>query len=327
MCLLFSCSMRIYSAWSEDGCYIEQTNRTHTVCMCNHLTNFAILMDLVDDGAEILQQLSQFNENMKFMISISVAVCIIFIIIVIMTLKYFNGAFVKVSHHRRRRRQQSSSSNARDDIIIDTNPNNTNHQRSAVHTAHFNGGGGGGAAGHEFGVPQHQSTPLNVLRNINYAAQANVNRSNNGSIRGNNSSMINNNIFGTNHDRNNMNNRNVNNSNVVNCQNQSNSSNLTNNVGFVRDTEISLRMNGGVPDGMIVMRTTNGGLSSVVGDSASVQYHHHHLHHHLHHHHHYGTGGEMSSHSGHSSPSLDAQQPITSPNNACENINLRDFSV
>lgn len=317
--------MRIYSAWSEDGCYIEQTNRTHTVCMCNHLTNFAILMDLVDDGAEILQQLSQFNENMKFMISISVAVCIIFIIIVIMTLKYFNGAFVKVSHHRRRRRQQSSSSNARDDIIIDTNPNNTNHQRSAVHTAHFNGGGG--AAGHEFGVPQHQSTPLNVLRNINYAAQANVNRSNNGSIRGNNSSMINNNIFGTNHDRNNMNNRNVNNSNVVNCQNQSNSSNLTNNVGFVRDTEISLRMNGGVPDGMIVMRTTNGGLSSVVGDSASVQYHHHHLHHHLHHHHHYGTGGEMSSHSGHSSPSLDAQQPITSPNNACENINLRDFSV
>lgn len=34
------------SAWSEEGCYVEFTNRTHTVCLCNHLTNFAILMDV-----------------------------------------------------------------------------------------------------------------------------------------------------------------------------------------------------------------------------------------------------------------------------------------
>lgn len=284
--------------------------------MCNHLTNFAILMDLVDDGAEILQQLSLFNENMKLMISISVAVCICFIVIVIMTLKFFNGVFVKVSHHRRRR-QQSSSTNGRDDIIIDTNPNNTNHR--AANATQYN-------ATHEFVAPQHQSTPLNVLRNINYATQANVNRSNNGSIRGNNS-MINNDIFGANRDRNNMNNsnnRNNNNSNNVNCQNIS--SNLANNIAFVRDTEISLRMNGATPDGMIVMRTTNG-LSSVVGDSASVQYHHHHLHHHLHHHHHYGTS-ELSSHSSQSSPSLDIQTFAPHSSNVCDNnINLRDFSV
>ncbi|KAK6619841.1 hypothetical protein RUM44_006240 [Polyplax serrata] len=33
------------SAWSEEGCEIELTNKTHTICRCNHLTNFAVLMD------------------------------------------------------------------------------------------------------------------------------------------------------------------------------------------------------------------------------------------------------------------------------------------
>ena len=32
--------------WSEQGCHVESTNTTHTVCQCNHLTNFAILMDV-----------------------------------------------------------------------------------------------------------------------------------------------------------------------------------------------------------------------------------------------------------------------------------------
>lgn len=35
-----------YSAWSEEGCRVEGTNATHTVCECDHLTNFAILMDV-----------------------------------------------------------------------------------------------------------------------------------------------------------------------------------------------------------------------------------------------------------------------------------------
>ncbi|XP_039298598.1 latrophilin Cirl isoform X5 [Nilaparvata lugens] len=34
------------SAWSEDGCKIAETNKTHTICKCEHLTNFAILMDV-----------------------------------------------------------------------------------------------------------------------------------------------------------------------------------------------------------------------------------------------------------------------------------------
>ncbi|KAH9515232.1 Adhesion G protein-coupled receptor L3 [Bulinus truncatus] len=32
--------------WSRDGCKMLETNSTHTTCSCNHLTNFAILMDV-----------------------------------------------------------------------------------------------------------------------------------------------------------------------------------------------------------------------------------------------------------------------------------------
>jgi hypothetical protein len=39
--LLYFCS-----AWSDEGCRVELTNHTHTICQCDHLTNFAILMDV-----------------------------------------------------------------------------------------------------------------------------------------------------------------------------------------------------------------------------------------------------------------------------------------
>ncbi|CAG2104788.1 unnamed protein product, partial [Medioppia subpectinata] len=32
--------------WLSEGCWMESTNATHTVCMCNHLTHFALLMDI-----------------------------------------------------------------------------------------------------------------------------------------------------------------------------------------------------------------------------------------------------------------------------------------
>lgn len=31
--------------WDDQGCRVASSNRTHTVCMCNHLTGFANLMD------------------------------------------------------------------------------------------------------------------------------------------------------------------------------------------------------------------------------------------------------------------------------------------
>ncbi|KAG8235883.1 hypothetical protein J437_LFUL010113 [Ladona fulva] len=34
------------SSWSEEGCRVESTNISHTLCQCDHLTNFAVLMDI-----------------------------------------------------------------------------------------------------------------------------------------------------------------------------------------------------------------------------------------------------------------------------------------
>jgi len=31
--------------WDDEGCHVESTNRTHTVCRCNHLTGFSNLMN------------------------------------------------------------------------------------------------------------------------------------------------------------------------------------------------------------------------------------------------------------------------------------------
>lgn len=32
--------------WLSDGCWVESTNSTHTVCMCNHLTHFALMSEI-----------------------------------------------------------------------------------------------------------------------------------------------------------------------------------------------------------------------------------------------------------------------------------------
>ncbi|RWS23052.1 hypothetical protein B4U80_07576 [Leptotrombidium deliense] len=32
--------------WSDNGCVLTFTSKTHTICECNHLTNFAVLMDI-----------------------------------------------------------------------------------------------------------------------------------------------------------------------------------------------------------------------------------------------------------------------------------------
>ncbi|GFR13766.1 latrophilin Cirl, partial [Trichonephila clavata] len=31
--------------WSAKGCWVESSNKTHTVCLCDHLTNFALIME------------------------------------------------------------------------------------------------------------------------------------------------------------------------------------------------------------------------------------------------------------------------------------------
>ncbi|XP_029345883.1 latrophilin Cirl isoform X1 [Acyrthosiphon pisum] len=54
------------NGWSEEGCSVIYSNQTHTLCKCNHLTNFAILMDLKNSGSE---PLSIATNNMVMYIS------------------------------------------------------------------------------------------------------------------------------------------------------------------------------------------------------------------------------------------------------------------
>ncbi|XP_076140818.1 adhesion G protein-coupled receptor E5-like isoform X2 [Alosa pseudoharengus] len=39
-----SCVYWMVSGWVKDGCYVSETNSTHTVCSCTHLSTFALIM-------------------------------------------------------------------------------------------------------------------------------------------------------------------------------------------------------------------------------------------------------------------------------------------
>ena len=47
------------SAWSRSGCHVVETNRSRTVCQCDHLTNFALLMQ--EQNVPIVIHLPQFH--------------------------------------------------------------------------------------------------------------------------------------------------------------------------------------------------------------------------------------------------------------------------
>ncbi|CAA9999974.1 unnamed protein product [Nesidiocoris tenuis] len=76
----------LMSSWSEEGCHVHTTNSTHTVCMCDHLTNFAILMDI---QATVLA-----DEHQITLTIITYTGCIISIVCMILatiTFQFFRG--------------------------------------------------------------------------------------------------------------------------------------------------------------------------------------------------------------------------------------------
>ena len=48
--------------WSTDGCVVHKTNATHTVCHCNHLTDFAVLFR-VSKTKKVNTQIRGYNSN------------------------------------------------------------------------------------------------------------------------------------------------------------------------------------------------------------------------------------------------------------------------
>lgn len=58
LCSFWDFSKGEYGKWSQNGCNFMGGNSTHVTCECNHLTNFAILMDV--SGVEFTNQHAQF---------------------------------------------------------------------------------------------------------------------------------------------------------------------------------------------------------------------------------------------------------------------------
>ncbi|KAF8785528.1 Adhesion G protein-coupled receptor L1 like protein [Argiope bruennichi] len=51
-CMFWNFSKQDYGQWDGSGCTRVSSNLTHTVCTCDHLTNFAVLMDIYDNIQE-----------------------------------------------------------------------------------------------------------------------------------------------------------------------------------------------------------------------------------------------------------------------------------
>lgn len=74
------------SAWSEDGCQVQKTNETHTVCECNHLTNFAVLMDVHAVKLDIDHQVA-----LQIITYIGCIISVVCLVLAILTFQLFRG--------------------------------------------------------------------------------------------------------------------------------------------------------------------------------------------------------------------------------------------
>ncbi|XP_043259222.1 latrophilin Cirl-like isoform X4 [Colletes gigas] len=76
----------ILSAWSEEGCLIRKTNETHTICECNHLTNFAVLMDVHAVRLDIAHQVA-----LQIITYIGCIISVVCLVLAILTFQLFRG--------------------------------------------------------------------------------------------------------------------------------------------------------------------------------------------------------------------------------------------
>ncbi|KPM04359.1 hypothetical protein QR98_0028030 [Sarcoptes scabiei] len=64
--------------WLTDGCWTESSNLTHTVCMCNHLTHFALLSEI----KTISDQIEPINNLGRFLVIISCSISTIVLLMI-----------------------------------------------------------------------------------------------------------------------------------------------------------------------------------------------------------------------------------------------------
>ncbi|XP_076306951.1 adhesion G protein-coupled receptor L1-like isoform X2 [Tachypleus tridentatus] len=78
--------------WSPEGCWIRETNKSHTKCSCNHLTNFALIMDISPYKIEEDNQLT-----VEIVTIVGCGIAIFFLLVTFITLHLIRG--VKDDRH------------------------------------------------------------------------------------------------------------------------------------------------------------------------------------------------------------------------------------
>ncbi|XP_035205749.1 adhesion G protein-coupled receptor L1-like, partial [Stegodyphus dumicola] len=64
--------------WSSVGCWVQTTNATHTSCACNHLTNFAVMMEVAS-----VKEVAVAQDVLHVTITVGCGICIICLILTI----------------------------------------------------------------------------------------------------------------------------------------------------------------------------------------------------------------------------------------------------
>ncbi|XP_076306945.1 latrophilin Cirl-like isoform X2 [Tachypleus tridentatus] len=72
-CVFWDITLR---EWSREGCWTVQSNTSHTSCACNHLTNFALLMEV-----KPVQPLTPKHLTLQLVTSLGCAICVKFLLI------------------------------------------------------------------------------------------------------------------------------------------------------------------------------------------------------------------------------------------------------
>lgn len=90
------------NTWSEEGCHVDVNNNTHTVCLCDHLTNFAILMDVHSIYLPIGHQVA-----LQVITYIGCIISITCLALAVLTFQLFRG--LKVSRILTRKQQLAHS--------------------------------------------------------------------------------------------------------------------------------------------------------------------------------------------------------------------------
>ncbi|XP_049446605.1 adhesion G protein-coupled receptor F4 isoform X2 [Epinephelus fuscoguttatus] len=79
--------------WSVDGCFfINRTDVNHTVCMCNHLTSFSVLMAKGDVSTDVLDIITN--------VGLGVSICSLLIFLIIESLVWSAVVKTNLSHFR-----------------------------------------------------------------------------------------------------------------------------------------------------------------------------------------------------------------------------------